>query len=92
MLLFSFARGFERSLKGYSRNDKTEIQRKVDVLMLALDAGQVPEGLGLKKLRVNVWEMRLSLSERVLLLREREHITFLFVGSHDETDRFLRHF
>jgi hypothetical protein len=48
-------------------------------------------GLGFRKLLPSgLWELRVGLSLRALFKLEKEQATFVFVGNHDEVQRFLR--
>jgi hypothetical protein len=49
-----------------------------------------PTGLGIKKLRKNLWEARAGIRTRVLFTLEPGLITFAFAGSHDEIRRYLK--
>ncbi|MEW6325441.1 MAG: hypothetical protein AB1515_08665 [Nitrospirota bacterium] len=92
MRQFAFARSFSRSLKGLSPKEKIAIQGHIDAFMLAMDAGQIPPGFGLKKLAGNLWEIRSDLATRILFHWKQESLTFLFVGNHNEVQRFLRYY
>ena len=92
MLEFGFARSFARSLKGLHPQEKVAIQRQVDSFMLAMDVRQIPTGFGLRKLGSGLWEFRTDLPIRVLFQWAGNAITFLFVGNHNEVQRFLRHY
>lgn len=92
MLQFAFARSFQRSLKGLHPHEKVTIQREVDSFMLAMDVRQIPAGFGLEKLGNDLWEFRTDLPIRVLFQWDKSAVTFLFVGNHNEVQRFLRHY
>ena len=92
MLEFAFARSFQRSLKGLQPREKVAIQRSVDSFMLAMDVRQVPAGFGVKKLGNDLWEFRTDLPVRVLFQWDKRTIAFLFVGNHNEVQRFLKHY
>ncbi|OIO02775.1 hypothetical protein COY52_10495 [Candidatus Desantisbacteria bacterium CG_4_10_14_0_8_um_filter_48_22] len=49
-----------------------------------------PAGLGIKKLRKNLWEARAGIRTRVLFALEPGLVTFAFTGNHDEIRRYLR--
>jgi hypothetical protein len=48
-----------------------------------------PAGLGLKKLHKSFWEIRADLETRILFQVEKDRVTFVIVGNHDEIRRFL---
>jgi len=92
VLEFAFTRSFQKSLKRLHSHEKVAIQREVDSFMLAMDVRQVPTGFGLKKLGSDLWEFRADLPIRVLFQWDKRTITFLFVGNHNEVQRFLKHY
>lgn len=92
MLQFAFARSFKRSLKSLHSREKVALQRQVDSFMLAMDARQIPTGFGLKKLGGDLWEFRTDLAIRVLFQWDKNTVTFLFVGNHNEVQQFLRYY
>lgn len=49
-----------------------------------------PVGLGLKKLRPPLWEIRSSLQDRILFAWKKDLVTFLVAGDHQDIKRFLK--
>jgi hypothetical protein len=92
VLQFAFARSFQNSLKGLHPQEKVAIQRQLDSFMMAVDVRQIPAGYGLKKLGDQLWEFRTDLSLRILFHWEKDAITFLFVGNHNEVHRFCKYY
>ena len=89
---YSFSRSFERSLKSLPLPEKVAIQRQIDAFMLAMDVRQIPSGFGLKKLGPDLWEFRADLAIRVLFQWNKDFLTFLLVGNHNEVNQFLKHY
>lgn len=54
------------------------------------NGGPKPIGLGLRKLRGAFWEIRLSLAGRIVFQLDRDVVTFVIVGDHDDIRRILR--
>jgi mRNA-degrading endonuclease YafQ of YafQ-DinJ toxin-antitoxin module len=49
------------------------------------------QGLGIRKLHVSgIWEARVGLGLRLLFALERDRITLVRIGTHEEVRRFLR--
>lgn len=84
--------GFERILSRRHPADRMEIQRNIDALVRAFDARNLPVGFGIKKMGGSVWEFRINLATRILFEWDDQTVTFLFVGNHNEVQRFLRHY
>ena len=91
-MLYRTSRGFEKILRRLHPNERTEVQRNVDALVRAFEARSLPVGLGLKKLGGTLWEFRIGLALRVLFEWEKQAVTFLFIGNHNEVQQFLRHY
>ena len=49
-----------------------------------------PEGLGLKKLKDDIWEIRAGLRNRVLFVLYPGEIRFLLVGDHNQIRDYLK--
>ena len=81
---------FDRSLRRLDPARRRVIQEAIEQLVAAFETGQVPVGLGLKRLRSGLWECRAGLSERVLFFRHRDAVEFLLAGNHEEIKRALR--
>ena len=47
-------------------------------------------GLGIRRLRQGLWELRVGLDLRAIFQLESGHAVFAFLGSHDEVQRYLR--
>jgi hypothetical protein len=59
-------------------------------LETALARPQEHTGLGLRKLNPSgIWEARAGLSLRALFRLEKDEVTFVFLGNHDDVKRFL---
>jgi hypothetical protein len=49
------------------------------------------KGMGLRKLNPHpIWEARLGLKMRAVFRLEDDQVIFVFLGTHDEVQRFLR--
>jgi len=86
------SRGFERILRRLNPPERMEVQRHVDALVRAFEVDTFPVGLGLKKLGNSLWEFRINLSLRILFQWEKQFITFLFIGNHNEVQQFIKHY
>jgi len=73
------------------RTRRQKVDRALQQLIHVLETQQWPRGLGLKKLRWHLWEVRVDLSDHIVFKRENDLVTFLVVGSHDDVQRFLKH-
>ena len=46
-------------------------------------------GLGVKRLRGNIWEARAGLSIRILYLLDGDELRFVLAGTHEDVKRFM---
>ncbi|MFH2069538.1 MAG: hypothetical protein ABII89_08800 [Candidatus Omnitrophota bacterium] len=85
--LDSFVRAFE----SLANQDRAKTTRTISDLLEFLENKIRPSGgLGLKKLRKNLWEVRVDIKTRVLFLLSPELITFVLIGSHGEIRKYLK--
>ena len=59
-------------------------------LPVAFGHPHVHGGLGIRQLRLGIYEARLGLSIRVIFVRFRDTIEIQVIGSHDEVRKYLR--
>lgn len=85
-----FINSFDRAWKTLTDNRKEKARTALSALVHFLEGGLKPEGLGLKKLRDPFWEIRLDLKDRILFTMEKEKISFVLIGNHDEIRRALK--
>jgi len=69
---------------------KQKVSEAIKALIELYNTGLNPKGLGFKRLRKNLWEIRSSLTDRLLFTISDEVITFVVVGNHDEIRRYLK--
>jgi Txe/YoeB family toxin of Txe-Axe toxin-antitoxin module len=62
----------------------------LDSFLDFINTRQKPEGLGLKKVYRNYWEIRLDIKNRVIFELKGGTINFAFVGDHNAVKRFLK--
>ena len=82
----SFLRSFKK-LKSFKQQQAIEA---MDALKTVLEAAQPLKGLGLRRLSKNLWEVRSSLKDRILFVFEKDVVTFVLVGSHDDIAKYLK--
>ena len=81
---------FERSLRRLPTDRKERTKRAIRQLVAFFETRQQPQGLGMKRLRGDVWEMRAGLGDRVIFRLQGDLVEFVLVGNHDEIRRFLK--
>jgi len=83
---------YARSLRALGDAGRLEaIHEAVAALVGCFEEGvRPPIGLGLKKLRPPLWEIRSSLQDRVLFAWQKDVVTFLVAGAHEDIRRYLQ--
>ena len=84
------APSFERSLGSLEPFRKERVKKAIHLAVAFFETGQLPQGLGLKPLAKQFWEIRAGLMDRIIFRKSQTRIEFLLVGSHDEIKRFLK--
>ena len=88
---FEFKPSFERSIKSFSMFEKSEIKEAAAQLIDILSRDrQIHQGLGLKRLRDDFWELRKGIKARILFRWQGDLVEFVLAGNHDDVKRFLK--
>ena len=82
----SFQRIFKKLEAAQQEDIRSAVSKIIDVYL----SGRRTSGLGLKHLRGSVWEARLGLKIRILFTVDRDMLSFVLAGSHDEVRNYLR--
>lgn len=89
-MTFRFLRSFDRAFKCLPNRRREDARAAIDSLLDFHETGRRTEGLGLKKLRKDFWEIRSDIATRILFTMNDACVTFVIVGNHDEIQRFLK--
>ncbi|OGC09569.1 hypothetical protein A3J90_04780 [candidate division WOR-1 bacterium RIFOXYC2_FULL_37_10] len=82
-------RSFDRIFKKLNYGEQVTIVEAIDKLLSFYESGIKSEGLGLKHLKDDLWEIRTSIRNRILFSIYGDLISFLLLGNH-EIKKFLR--
>jgi len=86
-----YLNSFVRTFESLASQDRVKTARTISDLLEFLENKIRPSGgLGLKKLRKNLWEVRIDIKTRVLFLLNPDLVTFVLMGSHDEIRKSLK--
>lgn len=88
---FERKNSFKRTFNKLPVDRQERILDAIQGLMKFYDSGIKAEGLGLKRLQHDFWEIRSSLKDRILFSLDKDIISFVIVGNHDDIRRFLKH-
>jgi mRNA-degrading endonuclease RelE of RelBE toxin-antitoxin system len=88
---FEFKPSFDRSIKSLPPTEKASIKEVASQLIHVLSKDrQIHQGLGLKRLREDFWEVRQEIKVRILFRWTGDLIEFILAGNHDDVKRFLK--
>lgn len=90
-MLYRRQSSFDRTYRKLSSQDQATVEQALTRLIRALESGERAEGLGLKKLERDFWEIRAGLSIQILFKLQKGLVIFVIVGTHDAIRRYLRH-
>lgn len=89
-MIFEKKPSFERAWKSLDPGRRSKAKVALDRLISFFEGGQKPEGLGLKKLREDYWEIRSDIRDRVVFRLTPGRVEFILIGNHNDISRFLK--
>jgi hypothetical protein len=81
---------FKRIFKKLPTEKQEKVLDAIQALITFYESGVKAEGLGLKYLLDEVWEIRASLKDGILFSLTGDTVAFLFVGNHDDISKYLK--
>jgi len=87
---FEFKPSFDRSIKCLDPHRKEKVKNAVAATIDFFESHVKPEGLGLKRLKGDYWEIRVDIKERVIFRFSDDLVEFIIAGTHDEIKNFLK--
>ena len=92
MRSIEFKPSFDKSFRKLHSSDQDKVDSAVERFLSGLEKNQIPQGLGLKRLQDDQWEVRVDLSLRICFRMQKNLIEFALVGTHDSIKKFLKNF
>ncbi len=89
-MIIRYLKSYDRSFRKLDRPQQEKVILAVDGLLQFIESRQKPEGLGLKKVYKNYWEIRIDIKNRIIFQLEAGTMNIAFVGSHDAVKTFLK--
>lgn len=87
---YSFRNSYITAVKKLNKDRAENVQKAFESLMRFFQTGEKTQGLGLKQLRPDIWEIRAGLLDRILFRRQKDVVEFIIAGTHNEIKRFLK--
>ncbi len=81
---------YVRSLKRFSKAEVDDINGALEVFAAKLGKPHEHSGLGVRKLRKKLFELRAGLQIRILFAMESGDVVLTFAGSHDEVRAWIK--
>lgn len=89
-MIINYLKSYDRSFKKLDKPVQEKVVLAIDSLIDFIKTRQKPEGLGLKKVYKDYWEIRLDIRNRIIFELTIEAINITFVGDHNAVKAFLK--
>jgi len=89
-LNYFFKPSFTRCFKKLEQVKQKQAVEAIEALKTVLESGIKLDGLGLKRISNELWEIRSSLKDRIIFTFKKEVVTFVLIGNHDDVKRYLK--
>lgn len=89
-MIVNYLSSYDRSFKKLDPSIQEKTISAIDSLLEFIETRKKPEGLGLKKLYKDYWEIRLDIRNRIIFELKGEILNIAFVGDHNEVKRFIK--
>jgi hypothetical protein len=88
---FEFKPSFDRSVKSFQGEEKDEIKQvALQAIEILSREKVVYQGVGLKHLHGDFWEVREGLNTRIFFKWKGDLVQFIFAGDHNDIKRHLK--
>jgi mRNA-degrading endonuclease YafQ of YafQ-DinJ toxin-antitoxin module len=88
---FEFKPSFERSIKSLPSSEQTDVKEAaLNLIDVLSQEKQIHQGLGLKRLTREFWEVHKGIKTRILFRWTGDLVEFVLAGNHDDVRRFLK--
>ena len=90
-MIIEFRPPFEKSMKRLPPLEKDCVYELCHELVNVLENRREDyKGLGLKRLRNKIWEIRKDIKLRIIFEWEKDYLKFLLVGDHNQIKNYLK--
>ena len=87
---YEYKSSFDKTLKKLELERKIKVKETISQLIDFFETGRRARGLGLKHLKGSFWEVRIDIKDRIIFTLEKDMVSFIVTGNHDEIKRFLK--
>ena len=92
MRQLAFSNNFIRQHAKLAIEERAGVKDTLKNFTEALDNNEIRKGFGFKKLRTNVFEIRVDIRLRLLILEENGQMVCHVVGTHNDIENFLKNY
>ena len=89
-MTINYLKSYDRLFGKLGHSLQEKAVSAIDGFLHFIQTRQKPEGLGLKKVYKDYWEIRLDIRNRILFELKGDTVNFAFVGGHNAVKRFLK--
>ena len=90
MKKLAVSKHFQNQLRKLSRHDQQKVTTALKSLLEFLHKGEIPSGLGFKKINGDKYEIRVDIRTRIAMKLDGDTLVCHIVGGHDAVRRYLR--
>ena len=80
---------FQKQLRHLSHQDQAKAAEALKNLLAALRHGEIPKGLGFKKINGDKYEIRVGLRIRIAMKAEQDTLVCHVIGDHEAIRHYL---
>ena len=85
-----YKKSFDRSFRQLETSDQKKVFDTISRFLKSIETNQLPSGLGLKRLKKDLWEIRVDLNLRICFFIKKDRIEFGLTGDHNTVKRYLK--
>ena len=92
MKRLAYSRRFLKQLERLSVRDQEAVEKAFRIFWDGLQKGAFPKGLGLKKMAIDEYEIRVGLRIRIGINQDRDLFVAQLLGNHEDIRNFLKNY
>ena len=81
---------FQQQLRKLPPRDQQKAATALKDLLSTFSSGQLPPGLGFKKINGDKYELRVDIRLRIVMKSDGDTLVCHLIGNHDDVKRYLR--
>ena len=90
MRSIEYKHSFDRTYSKLESKNQVVAALAIERFLNGIEAKKMPAGLGLKRLKGDLWEIRADIRIRIAFRMSHHHIEFGLVGTHESIKNYLK--